>query len=116
MARQARNRQRKHNLRFIRRAAHRRSLWIGFAMAVARLVMFFGVVMLVAWSYSIWGSEQSPLAALLIPGLFFIGLSILLRVILSQLTHWLARLLLLERRRIDLHRQIRTSREAIQKL
>ncbi|MCC6547574.1 hypothetical protein IT570_10440 [Candidatus Sumerlaeota bacterium] len=107
---------RKHSLRFIRRTAHRRSLWIGLGMAIARLVMFFGVVMLVAWSYSIWGSEHSPLAGLLLPGLALIGVSLLMRFVLYELTRWLARLLLLERRRVDLHRQIRTSREAIQKL
>lgn len=63
----------------------RRSLLIALVQAVARLMTMMGVLLLTLWSYSVWGSDESPLARLLFPGLLLLALGIAFGVIFDRL-------------------------------
>ncbi|MBI1291595.1 hypothetical protein GC173_10180 [bacterium] len=51
----------------------RRSLTAGILKAVGRFLSIVGVLMLCGWSYSLWGSAETPMKGLLIPGLVFLA-------------------------------------------
>lgn len=108
--------ERKHNLRLIRRSIEQRSAYLAFGMAVARFLTLLGVILLTMWSYSVWGSDTSPLALLLWPAIAILLVSLLLRSILHWVRRWIVRASLLERRRLVLRDRIRMSQAAIRKL
>ncbi|CAN5339747.1 hypothetical protein BH09SUM1_BH09SUM1_16190 [soil metagenome] len=93
----------------------RRSFYIGLAIAGARFLNLLGFAMLVLWSYSLWGSETSPLASLLIPGIILIVISIALRILIVWLARWMGRATRLQQRRRAVQRKVRLSRESVER-
>ncbi len=84
----------------MRMPGHRRSferivreMWLVAALAVVvvRLLRWTGVFFLIAWSYSIWGSPESPLRFLLLPGLGLLVISLVLQYLQGRMLGWIYR-------------------------
>lgn len=98
------------------RILRRRALLAGLAQALSRFSMLLGVLLLVAWSYSIWGSEVSPLGALLVPAVVLMVLSILIRLVLGWVLRWIRRAVAIDRRRRRIQQRVRFSKMSVKKL
>lgn len=94
----------------------RRSLAIGLVLATGRFLMLVGVLGMVAWSYSIWGSELSPLRHLLVPSLVMVAVSIVIRLALLKTVRWMGRAMRLERRRKLIREAVRSKSQITRKL
>lgn len=103
-------------LRRIRRAQTFRAIVSGMTLGLARSLNLLGLVLLVAWTYSRWGSERSPLAVLLWPALILIALSWLLRLTSRAWMPWMKRATRAITRRREVQEQVRLSRGEIRKL
>jgi hypothetical protein len=62
----------------------RRALIAGLLKAAGRFLSLLGVLLLSAWSYSLWGSIDTPLRSLLIPGVVLLAGGWLLGVVLER--------------------------------
>ncbi len=78
----------------MRMPGHRRSferivreMWLLAAalVVVVRLLRWTGVFCLLAWSYSVWGSPESPLRLLLVPGIVLLVVSLGLQYLQGRL-------------------------------
>lgn len=94
----------------------RRSILLGMGLALAQLLTLLGVLLLAAWSYAIWGSENSPLAELLWPALVVLALGAAIRMSLQFSIQWTRRVRLLHRRRHRVRERVRQSKIEIAKL
>jgi hypothetical protein len=75
-----------------RRRLARCSVLTGLAFALTKMVEVLALIAITAWSYSVWGNDLSPLAYLLVPSLWLVGLAVALRgcawLFMFRTTHW----------------------------
>lgn len=60
------------------RFAWKRCIAAAVLHGLARFFMLLGVLLLTAWSYTVWGNPASPLAVLFWPGLLLLAVAPLL--------------------------------------
>ena len=106
----------RHMIRQLQRTLRRRSFIAGLLLALARFFLLLGMIFLVLWSYSVWGSTPSPLGALLWPAWILIAASLGLRLFFGWYAKVLHRAERIERRREKIREKIRFSKLSTRKL
>ncbi len=96
----------------IAKIVNRRSLAIGITFALCRFLNLVAAVLLLGWSYSIWGSPDTPMRALLYPAIGILVVSFLLRVGVQRLVAWTWRACQVQARREACQERIRAARAA----
>jgi hypothetical protein len=96
----------------VSRAITWRSAIVGTALAISRFFLLSSLLLLTAWSYSLWGSENSPLRHLLFPALILLLLSLLIRLVIIEVMEWTHRAVRVQNRRSDIQQKIRDTRAA----
>lgn len=87
-----------------------RSMMLGIGLGLARFFLTVGILFLVAWSYSLWGSAGTPLRHLLAPAIVLIGAGIIARMILREILHWTRRAHWIHHRRVKVREKVRETR------
>lgn len=95
----------------ILRVMQARQLFVGLGLAVDWFFWLLGILLLTAWSYSVWGSASSPLRHLFWPGVGLMLVSVVIRLVLRGVMRWTHRTLQLQRRRSEVQRRVRATRE-----
>lgn len=103
-------------IRHLSRALWRRSILSGLLLAVANFLMLLGVSLLTLFTYSLWGSEASPLRFLLWPAVGAMVLSVVLRIVVNRYMRLVHRAAQIDRRRRKIHEKIRFSKLSVRKL
>ncbi len=81
-------------------------------MTLERFLVWIGLILLAAWSYSVWGSEYSPLRHLLVPALIALGIALVIQLFVYVALKWLRRAAVLAVRRAQIRDRIRSSGNA----
>ena len=75
-------------------SVERRAVLLGMGLGFSRFLITMGVLAVVGWSYTVWGSAESPLRHLLRPGMALMILGVLSEQIVLV---WIRRATTLER-------------------
>lgn len=86
-----------------------RELLVGVASSLRQLLFILGLLLSVLWSYSVWGSEDSPLSRLLWAAIGCFALSFALWIGVRLSMGWLRRAARVQRRRREVRERLRAS-------